>query len=181
MAWAERMRDSAYAADIPPGWGGIVAGYLGGGNQLNAWSAADWQRFPGLKKLPVYVRTQPVNPVDDAFGVLRSLHYLDVPAGKGVWTALDLETAVAPAYVTGYGEVLHWAGFKVLVYGSASTVLGNPPLDGYWVADYAGQGPFMYPGANVAATQYASPATGSGGAWDSSAVTVDAQQGAWWA
>ena len=49
---------------------------------------------------------------------------------------------------------MRWAGFYVWVYGSASTVFGNPECDGYWVADYAGRGPFMYPHKMVKATQY---------------------------
>jgi len=51
--------------------------------------------------------------------------------------------------------VLHAAGYKVWVYGSASTVFSNPGLNGYWVADYASIWPFMYNHSGVRATQYA--------------------------
>jgi len=33
--------------------------------------------------------------------------------------------------------------------------LQEPPADGYWVADWAGMGPFMYRHQYVKATQYA--------------------------
>jgi hypothetical protein len=82
-----------------------------------------------------------------------------------VTIALDLETAVDFDYVRMFHRVMKWAGFFVWVYGSASTVFDNPHADGYWVADYAGKGPFMYPHTMVKATQYESGAT-----YDSSLV-----------
>ena len=174
MGWNERMRDAADPGGLH-GWGGRVAGYLPGGDQFRAWSPAEWAQFGKQPKLPIFVRVNPAHPEDDACNVLRSLHLLGVPAGRGIWTALDLETVKAPGYVGAYGQALHWAGFKVAVYGSASTVFGNPPLDGYWVADYAGIGPFMYDDPEAVMTQYA-----SGAAYDSSTVRIAVQADRWW-
>jgi hypothetical protein len=65
---------------------------------------------------------------------------------------------------------MHWAGYWVWVYGSASTVFANPPLDGYWVADYVASGqPFMYDHLHVKSTQYTNNLR-TGGKYDSSTL-----------
>src|SRR5262249_27735993 len=87
----------------------------------------------------------------EAFAALVRLYRIGCPPGSVV--ALDLETAVAPSYVNAFAGPLHWAGFKVWVYGSRSTVFGNPALDGYWVAGYPGSRHFAA-GSNVRATQW---------------------------
>jgi hypothetical protein len=144
---------SSPPAHAPPGFQ-IAAGYIGG-HTPHVWTKAEWQRFRGLKMLPIYVSAiaihQQSTPVIEAFDCLRKLHALGVPHGSPV--VIDLETAVNPAYVTAFGGVLHWANYRVWVYGSASTVFGNPPLDGYWVADYTGAS-FMYAHQKVRATQW---------------------------
>ena len=55
-------------------------------------------------------------------------------------------------------------------------MFSNPPLNGWWVAFYAGIGPFMVDHPDVRATQYA-----NGDLYDSSTVkpwTYD--DGTWW-
>lgn len=182
MAQVERMRDSANPLAIPQGFTGIVAGYLRKhGDPFEPWTKANWQRFKGNKKLPIFVESFPHmdHVEEEAFGVLQNLYTQGVPVGS--YTAIDLETAVNPSYVEAYGKILNYFGYKVFVYGSASTVFNNPPLNGYWVADYAGIGPFMFDHPNVRATQYADPAHGSGGEWDSSTVKYwTAKFGKWW-
>ena len=170
MQWSERMRDSATPEGIPDSWTGAVAGYLSPGDPYRPWAPTDWARFSGRRKLPIYVQTEPQNnhPWTDADQVLRQLRSLGVPQGK--YTVLDLDGAIDPAYVEGYGDAMHLAGYKTWVYGQASTLFANPPLNGYWVADYRGIGPYMYGGEHIRATQYASPQTGSGGNWDSSTL-----------
>ena len=168
---SERMRDAAYAANIARPWDGVVAGYLNSrldGDPAHPWSRSDWQMFVHNRKLPIFVQSHPVTAMaeTDAFAVLRALYELGVP--HSVRTALDLETAVDAEYVRRYGQVMHWGGYHVWVYGSASTLFGNPPLDGYWVADYAGIGPFMYSHPDVRATQYSDNLPG--GRYDSSTI-----------
>lgn len=164
MSLPERMRDAAFPESIQGNWAGAVGGYYGGPRALNAWSPGNWQRFSHLRKLPIWVAgTHGPNEGKAAVAILRSL---GVP--KGAWTALDMETRVNRLYVRNFADELHAADYQVWVYGSASTVFGNPAIDGYWVADYAGKGPFMYdagPDTEVRATQYA-----SGDNWDSSTV-----------
>lgn len=167
MADIERLRDAAYASNIPQDWPHAVAGYYGGPGEYHQWTASDWKRFAKHKKLPIWVAAEgDKNGTEDGRAAVAALKALGVP--KHVWTALDMETMVDRTYVEAFGKELHDAGYKVWVYGSASTVFGNPALDGYWVADYAGKGPFMYaPPAKqeVRSTQYA-----SGPDYDSSTV-----------
>ena len=164
------MRDSDTASSLFQGWRRAVAGYLQPGDPYKPWSATDWTRFPDQRKLPIFVQTNALtaHPWTDADHVIEQLRALGVP--KGCYTAIDLEGVIAPDYVEGYGDAMHLAGYKTWVYGEAATIFGNPPLNGYWVGAYAGEGPFMYDHPDVRATQYASPETGSGGHWDSSTI-----------
>lgn len=178
------MRDAAHAEGIPRPWSGAVAGYPDTrpyGDAASPWTPANWAQFPRNRKLPIFVQSNPAqaDPVVDAFAMLRALFALGLPAGKGLRTALDLETAVDADYVNHYGAVMHWAGFRVWPYGSASTLFGNPPLDGYWVADWTGK-PFLYRHAAVRATQYTDNPPAS--RYDSSAVKrwVYADLLHWW-
>jgi hypothetical protein len=169
----ERMRDAAYAANIPTPWHGAVAGYLNSrpnGDPLHPWSAADWAIFKGNKKLPIFVQSAPVLAMAeaDAFACIEALYDAGVPAGQNIRVALDLEVAQADEYVKRFGKVLHYFGYWVWVYGSASTVFANAPLDGYWVADFTDGKPFEYPHPDVKATQYTNNPPQN--AYDSSAV-----------
>ena len=148
--WPE-MRDAAYPGGIPEGWTGAVAGYLGGDLAVNVWAPHEWRGFPNRRKLPIWVAGH--QPRSEAWTCLEQLWRAGVP--PGVRIAVDLETRVDGYWAETFARPLEWAGFKLMVYGSASTVFGNPQLHGYWVADYAGIGPFMYDHPAVRATQYA--------------------------
>jgi len=158
------MADAAFASAIPPGFQ-VAAGYYGGPNAWHVWPAADWGRFPGWR-LPIWVGGY-AGEAEGAEAV-AALGRLGVP--KGCVTVLDLEVRVDRTYVDAFGGVLQAAGYKVWPYGSASTLFGNPELNGYWVADYTGQ-PFMHPAVGVRATQYAAGLPGAGGgSYDASLV-----------
>lgn len=172
----EKMRDAAFAANIDSSpWSGAVAGYYGGPEAYHQWSVSDWERFRGLRKLPIWVGG--LDGAGEAVKAVQALKALGVP--KGVYTALDMETRHDETYVSGFGRVLNAAGYKVWVYGSAGTVFANPELQGYWVACYAGIGPFMYKGPKgqlVRATQYQ-----AGTGFDSSTVKwYTYWRGSWW-
>jgi hypothetical protein len=169
----ERMRDSAFATNIGQAWTGAVGGYYGGPDAFHVWSPGDWKRFRSNRKLPIWVAGQ------DGHGegkhAVGALHALGVP--QHVYTAVDMENRVDKTYVEIFGETLKAAGYKVFVYGSASSVFSNPRLNGYWVADYAGIGPFMFDHRHVRATQYA-----EGQNYDSSTVRDWTYNfGTWWA
>ncbi len=168
----ERMRDAAFAANISQSWTGAVAGYYGGPNAYNVWSPGDWQRFPGNRKLPIWVGG--LDGPGEGQNAVAALRALGVP--QRVYTAVDMEGRVDETYLNNFAAVLNSAGYKVWVYGSASTVFSNPGLNGYWVADYAGIGAFMHDHAQVRATQYA-----PGQQYDSSTVKDwTYHSGPWW-
>jgi hypothetical protein len=168
----ERMRDSAFASNINPSWTGAVGGYYGGPDAYNVWAPRDWTRFHGNRKLPIWVGG-PDGP-GEAKQAIEALRELGVP--KRVYTVIDMEDRVDDTYVNHFGQALQAAGYKVWVYGQASTVFGNPRLNGYWVADYADKGPFMYDHRHVRATQYA-----QGQNYDSSTVRDwTYNSGPWW-
>ena len=157
---SERIRDAAFASNLS-GWGRAVAGYYGGPNAYHVWPAGDWRQFSGTRKLPIWVAG--LDGSGEGANAVNALRALGVP--PRVFTVVDMENRVDKTYVEHFGERLNAAGYKVWVYGSASTVFQMPALQGYWVADYAGSGPFMYNHGQVRATQYA-----SGQNYDSSTV-----------
>ena len=156
------MADAAFAANIPPGFE-IVAGYYGGPNAYHVWSASEWKRFPGYK-LPIWVGGQEgAREGAQAVTVLKALR---VPSGA--ITALDMETRKDITYVEHFAGVLGKSDYKVWVYGSESTVFQNPPVNGYWVADYTSDMhviDYIMTQGHVRAVQYS-----SNPGWDSSLV-----------
>lgn len=154
------MGDAAFAVNLNGTSFTAVGGYYGGPNAFHVWTAGDWGRFTGAK-LPIWVGG--FNGAGEGEQAVKALQALGVPQGSV--TALDMEGRKDDTYVNAFGAVLQQAGYKVWVYGSASSVFGNPQLNGYWVADYRGIGPFMYSAPGVRATQYQ-----SGSLYDSSLV-----------
>lgn len=146
------MGDAAFVANLDGTSFGIGSGYYGGPRAFHVWSARDWQNFPGYR-LPNWVGG--TNGASEGATALKALKDLGVP--EGAYTALDMETRVDKQYVRSFASVVH-PTYRVMVYGSASTVFGNPNINGYWVADYAGIGPFMYDHPDTRMTQYASNA-----------------------
>lgn len=147
------MGDAAYATDLNGTTFNAVGGYLASPNAFHAWSEADWDSVPG-PKLPIFVANfGKKNGKNDGREIVSQLRGLKVPAGKLV--AVDLEESIDKSYVNNlYAEVHDRGGYKVWVYGSASTVFGNPPCNGYWVADYFGTEPFIYDHRLARATQW---------------------------
>ena len=123
-------------------------------------------RAKSAKKLPVFVRSGPGNGTDDAFAALAQLYRL-AASRAAPRLPMTWRRPGEPAQVmsTGFYNAMRWGGYRVWLYGSASSVFGNPPCDGYWVADYTGQ-EFMFPHSKVVATQYEANHDG----WDWSEV-----------
>lgn len=127
------MADAAFAANIPPGFD-IAGGYIPGRDDYHPWARSDWGRFPGYR-LPITVPANPGDGPTDGRIVVAYLHVsLGVPFGCIV--VLDMEGRTDVEYVLNFGAAVQAGGYRVWVYGSESTVFGNPPLNGYWVADY---------------------------------------------
>lgn len=129
-----KMADAAFAQDITPGFE-IAAGYYGGPGAYHVWQQADWDRFPGFR-LPIFVPSSGGKSGDvDGGQALAALRALRVTPGS--YTVLDMEGMRDRTYVEAFGATIGGpGGYRVWVYGERSTVFGNPPLNGYWVADY---------------------------------------------
>lgn len=138
----------------------VVCGYIGGGTP-HVWTNNEWNRYRNVKRLPIWVNNGTSGSVQ-AFQCLMQMYERSIPRKSRI--VLDMETTVDSIIVSSFYSVMHYFGFKVWTYGSASTVLRNPPCDGYWVADWTGT-PHMYPGKMVRATQYE-----SGQLWDRSVI-----------
>ena len=128
----------------------IILGYLAAPNAYNAWHESDWAQFKQNYKVPIWVGA--FGGETEAANCVAQLRALGVPPGKEI--IADMETRVDRTYLDNFGKGLHAAGYKVLVYGSVSTVFNNPPLNGYAVADPTGT-PHMYNHPAVRMTQYA--------------------------
>jgi len=130
------MHDSSVPPSKPlPGFQ-AVAGYIGG-DTPHTWTLAEWTRFRGFPKLPIYVNDGIGNTVSDgerdASQALIRLY--DLGAKPGIAVAYDIEARVCPKRVMGFTRMLSFFGYTVWLYGSVSTVFKNPAAD-YWVAHY---------------------------------------------
>lgn len=151
----------------------VTGGYIGGATP-HVWTPEEWQTKALSKKLPIYVpnyfNTGVLTPGTDSMECVRALKAANVP--QGVLIGLDFETLVAPDYTVPFDTVLFESGYRVLLYGSSSTVFKNPRTSGgYWVATRPGNPDFpgfgnLYPGS--VATQ-----TDGGLAYDSDVFDAD--------
>ena len=147
-----KMHDSSIPPSKPlPGFH-AVAGYIGG-DTPHTWTKAEWDRFKGFPKLPIYVNDgsgfAKSDGERDAWQALARLFDLGVKPGSTV--AYDLELRVAPKRVAGFKGMLEFFGYHVWVYGSLSTVFKNGGND-FWVAHY--ETPTAWPSRNTRALQY---------------------------
>ena len=113
-------------------------GYLDGGDASHGWTRSEWLQFPGLWKIPVFVRSNPgqASAEADAYTCLQLMHDLDIPKDTAV--VLDLEQAIDPKYVTEFADIVCGDGYKVWPYGSESTIYDNPHCNGWGVAHWTG-------------------------------------------
>ena len=125
--------DAAYPPASVPG-GSTTALIYAGGDTPNPISApATVPVYAGISYwLPAWVRSDPrsASAATDAAALLEWLKRNSAPSGCSV--VLDLETAVTASYVTTFAAAL--APHPVLLYGSRSTLFGNPQRAGYFLA-----------------------------------------------
>ena len=129
----------------PPGMDGVCY-YLPGGDASRGWTRADLASQPARYRLPVFVRSDPgqASAVGDAHTALAQLRAFGQPDGTLV--AWDSETAADAAYMRVVYSVIGGAGYRLIDYGSQSTVFGNDVPDGYyWGADWTGS-PHLHAG-----------------------------------
>lgn len=148
---------------VPSGYE-VTGGYIGGATP-HVWTPEEWASKACKRKLPIYVpqwfRTGAWAPGTDAMEAVRALKALGVPTGATV--GLDMETQVNVPYVNSFDSILTESGYKVLVYGSSSTVFKNERTSaGYWVATRPGNPDFsgfsnLYPGSTATQIQDVGP------------------------
>lgn len=135
----------------------IVFGYIGG-DTPHVWTKQEWARFGKRRKVPIFVPKVAVGGASkasvDAYVILRRLYELRVPKGNPV--VMDMENNISAAYLRAVRDILHWYGYRVWVYGSLNHVFSNPMCDGYFVADWSRNKPFIYHHNGVVATQWKS-------------------------
>jgi hypothetical protein len=131
-------QDAAYADNIDSNYTGVIGGYLVSDYAYHPWSTSDWGRFPHNRKLPYYVASSHAR--SDAHSAVKQLQALGVP--KGAPVGLDLETRVNVRYVNIFFGIVRRAGYKILAYGSESTIFQNPACNGRIVALYDGSQDF---------------------------------------
>ena len=140
------LGDSAYPlATYPTTWNGLAVGGWGfyiGGNTPHTWSAAEVAALKTHYRylLPIYTCSNPGsrNAAADAADAIAHLRALDIPVGTEV--QLDYETAVDSAYEQAFDKALRVAGYSLILYGSASTVVKNArPSAGYNEAGWTGK------------------------------------------
>lgn len=130
------MTKLAYDASVPPAnppATDVVVIYIGG-DTPHVWTPAEIAAQHAPFGLPAWVRSNPeqASAAADAAAAVIALHSMGCPPGSSVM--LDLETAVDPPYVSAFGAAMHQVGYRVLPYGSRSTIFQNPALDGYFTA-----------------------------------------------
>lgn len=154
------LYDAAYAPGFDPAGATGVLIYSGGDTPNPILSKAALAAYTVGNVdvvVPGWVRSYAgVSAQSDGDSFVNWLHTFGAPAG--ITTFLDLETLVDPAYVAAFGAVLHTAGYKVMPYGSMSTLFQNPALDGYFVSNPTGA---VHLVAGTVATQF-----GFGGSYD---------------
>lgn len=160
--------------------------YAGGSSAAHAWSEAELARVAHLPRLPVWVPTpghEGALAAADAFlawltehGVPGRAHAQDRP----VHVMWDMETGKEPdaAWLDKAADHLAKHGYWNLVYGSTSTLFGQPARDGYVVANPTGQ-PHMFQRAHVRATQYAFDVHVPGGIIDQTLITRELVNQLW--
>lgn len=129
------VMDAAFLPSVMPEAAGF-AFYLPGGDQFHAWPASDIKR--ARKKytyaLPVFVQANLSGSNGSADG-----HTAATLAEAAGFTdgglALDIETAVSPAYVVAFQRVVEDLGYTMILYGSESTVFHNP-AELYWTGHF---------------------------------------------
>ena len=137
--------DAAFPPADPPATDGVCI-YIGG-DATHVWTAEEIGMQPARYRLPIYVRDNPgdVKAANaDGQEALRALKAIGCPRGSLV--AWDMEMAADVAYVQAVFLLLAHYGYKLIIYGSESTVRGNEvPDDLYFGADWTGL-PHLHPG-----------------------------------
>lgn len=140
----------------------ILCGYIGAHDlpgqpdALHVWTRAEWNQYldagsplyggPELRSLPIFVHDFPGDPVQLANNACDAAVDLGWAHRLGRLIAVDLETLVDAAYVSGLNKQIRARGFRCMKYGSPSTINQNPATDGgTWMALLLAHRPSVLP------------------------------------
>jgi peptidoglycan hydrolase-like protein with peptidoglycan-binding domain len=127
--------DAAFPPADPPATDGVCL-YIGG-DTPHVWTLEEIGMQAARYRLPIFVRSNPPGPgaAQDVASALSRLKVIGAP--RGTLVAWDMETAADALYIKGVTTGLASGGYRLIVYGSESTVRGNGTPDGlYWGADW---------------------------------------------
>lgn len=165
--------DAAHCPDpVPSGYKWAMV-YAGGSSATHAWDEAELHRVNQLPRLPVWVptpgRDDPLKAADAFLAWLTAHHVPPISAAphRPVHVMWDMETGKEPdaAWLNKAADRVAAHGYWNLVYGSISTLFGQPARSGYIVANPTNQ-PHMYPHAGARGTQWAEDVKVPGGLID---------------
>jgi peptidoglycan hydrolase-like protein with peptidoglycan-binding domain len=130
--------DAAWPPDPPPVTDGVCV-YIGG-DATHVWTLEEIGMQPARYRLPIFVRSNPRGIAGVAADVNAALAQLKaIGAPRGTLCAWDMETAADKLYIAGIYTGMAAHGYRVIIYGSQSSVMGNDvPDDLYWGADWTG-------------------------------------------
>lgn len=149
--------------------------YIGGWTP-HVWTQTQIDAQTAHWALPIWVYdpNQPGSAKGQADGkaALSALDALNVPSGVRV--VADMEGSIDEPYLAAFRNVIGPAGYHMCIYGGPSTIFQNWPQNpagpggGWWVADWAGIGPFLYNHEGVWATQWTNSTSTT--PWDQSVI-----------
>lgn len=164
------------ADSATPGWAlplgtTILAAYVAAydlpdpGDARHAWSPDEWNLYlnpgpaddpnplyggPELRVLPIFVHNYGGDPVVGANNACDAAVDMGWSDKMGRILCLDLETLTDPAYTQAFSAQTTARGFKLMKYGSPSTIQGNGPVPGgTWMAQLTNFRPSVLPPGTV--------------------------------
>lgn len=167
MQWVEGMVEVVDGWDSETCPGQLPEGYqmafiyAGGSSAAHAWTDEEIDRVKHLPLLPIWVPTPGTDsPVEAAQEFIAWLKDHKVPAivptsGQHQHVMWDMETGKEPdaKWLREAADEMQAASFWNLVYGSTSTLFGQPERDGYMVANPTNE-PHLFLRPGVRATQW---------------------------
>lgn len=137
----------------------VAGGYIGGATP-HVWTPQQWNSQTARWRAPFWLCDPARDPAVQGDDIVAKLKSLGAP--RGCIVLLDMETRTDAHLVNGIANVVHAGGYNSGVYGSESTVFGNPPRSGYMVALYDGV-EALYEHPHSIGKQYADMVKGPGG------------------
>ena len=129
----------------------VAGGYLGG-DTPHVWTGKQWADQPARWRAPFWVYDEGRDVAAQAADAVAAMVALGAPEGSAI--ILDMEALTQDVAVNMFADYVHEHHYCTMIYGSKSSLFGNPPRTGYVVADYTGTA-HLYEHPHTMGTQYA--------------------------